>query len=411
MRLALAACLSVVLSTACTHLEPLSEARSALEDDAALGQLYQSTRARYQSQFADPQFRANIPAFRQTGLIKFSDNTVYMGDFLAWQAYLTMADGPSTLPAIEATLDHLLDNLVVPTTLPGTTIENTGYFVRDDVTQSTMTIAGTAYAVASDAQNGSDADMSQDQLIHVLFGYAALADALTGRPEPEAAQVLTRIKAHADDIALRLNAYGYMIVTPSGAPAKRGNDARAFAWPLATTVSRLTGAPLSRYLTGLTLGKDEGGKDIVVSANDLRDLFYAALDGLTAGVCDIQVGKEKQYLCNRFTLALVNSLYVSSGTYAVKPAYVERMDQDGDYLRGLIVRKALGAKVQKAYVEALQSAEAGAFTDATSASLWCSQSRWIFMPSSCPEDGADPANPQQFEGLDFLSLYDAIRAP
>lgn len=347
-----------------------------------------------------PAFKGNVLEKATETKLTFADQTVNLGAFIGWQGLaLYSEDKNQTVGRALAAVKHIVDDLVVLTTLPdGTTSK--GYFIRDNVDFSSIEIDGKSYKVKSDALNGRDNEMSQDQLIHVLFGYFLVIRALedTGFRSDEADQLKQMITSHADAIGKRLKAYGYQIYNPNGELVKRGHDARAFAWPIAKTISAITGHSLANYLNGLDL---EGR--VNVSTTELRELYQATIDALLTGACNIKVGEKDKEICHRFTLHLINILYVTSEFYDQRPLYIVRMDDDGDYLTGSLAR-LFGNKdrLPEVYYEALEKAVGIDFSTLTGPALWCYTSRWIYMPSQCPKD-TDEA--KFHNALDFLRFY------
>jgi hypothetical protein len=328
-----------------------------------------------------------------------------IGNAIAWQAY-SLKSNATAIANIAGYVTHVMNDLAIPQPA-GPLVGNRGYFVRDNMTETSLTINGTVYQVQSDAQNGSDNDMSQDQLIHMLFGYTTAVNELKeiSSTKPQAAQLLALIQSHADQIGLYLKYYNYVITTPSGQPAKRGADARAFAWPIAQTLALITGNGLSRYLESVNI-IDEKNAKASLNASELKDLFATALDGLTAGVCDIKVGKDKHPLCNRFTLRLINILADTSQIIVGKQAYILRMDDDGDYMGGFAARALIDKKIPKKYLQQLETANTSSFTSQSGPDLWCMSNRWIYMPTSCPDAGGGN---YAYNSLDFLAFYFAMK--
>lgn len=307
---------------------------------------------------------------------------------------------------ITQALNFMLSTLVIPSQLPGTTTNNTGYFTRDHVTFTQIEEHGVTYQVKSDSQNGTDNEMSQDQLIHILHGYylahKGFDEAAKNSADAQAAD--QRLVAQVHDIGLRLKAYNYIVTTPAGTATKRGSDARMFAWPLAQTIALITGNSIDTYLTGIDIPLKDG-RSLHFSPSDMKGLFQATLDAITTGLCNIKIGDDKHELCNRFTLSLINNLYVTS-EYAEKDAvYIARMDRDGDYLSGGLAKLQRGkTRLPDTYLSALQSAQGTELATNTGPALWCYMSRWIFLPTTCPQNSSVWYN----NGLDFLEFYEFL---
>jgi hypothetical protein len=385
-----------------------SQLQDVLTQDQTLKSFYDTTAQTVSADFLNPAFGGNFAEWRTNDTIKFSDNTVYLGNYLAWRAAsLSFADRAAAGAALEKVIGHIVDDLVVPTTLPGTGEANSGYFRRDNMTATSVTIDDKTWSVQSDSQNGDDNQMSQDQLIHVLFGYWNVVNFVNQYASSDSWSqgLLSKARSHAHQIGLRLKAYNYMVVDPSGQNVKRGADARGFAWPIAKTIANITGQDLSTYLTSIK-AVDENRIEIKITADQLKDSFSAAITGLTTGVCSIKIGGDKHDLCNRFTLRLINALYVTSGMYKTHQFYVSQMEKDGDDLGALQTRILSQMEVPDRYVDTLNSAKA--FQCSAGPELWCTDFRWIRMPSSCP-DSCDAGNPYHYSGLDYLLLYAVSR--
>lgn len=397
-------------SAGCAHwLEDVaspSQLAAATENDAALVTFYQERTRLLEERFMAPVFHGNVVTWFSAEKAKFADNTVYLGNVIAWRA-LT-AGGPDAATAfssISATVRHIARDLSPLALLPDGTA-NRGFFWRDDVKLDSVVLGGKTLRVASDAQ-GTGNEMSQDQVVHLLFGYALAMNATRLHPTlPEASETRDLIVQHAHEIGIRLKAYNYMVVNPDGKQVARGADARGFAWPIARTISYLTGRDLSTYLDKVQ-AKGPGGEVLWIDASGLRELFFTALDGLSAGVCDLQVGTDHRDLCARFTLRMINAIYFASRSYESKPLYIQRMDADGDYLGATAAKLALGEKVPKRYIKELKSGVGTTISSNTAPALWCRESRWIFMPTTCPEP--DDGTVYAYNGVDFLSYYAALR--
>ncbi len=375
-------------------------------NDASLRAFYDERAALIDQKFMAPVFHGNIATWFSPTKAKFADNTVYLGNVVAWRALMT--GGPlaaNTFSQIAEISRHISQDLSPSTTLPDGTI-NRGFFFRDDVHETSDIVDGVEYTVASDAQ-GDGNEMSQDQIVHLLYGYSvAMSAARLHSTIPEAVQVQKAISQHAHEIGLRLKAYNYIVTNPNGKPVKRGSDARGFAWPIAHAISSLTGKDLDTYLEQLTVNAP-GGKTATLDASGSRELFYTALDGLSAGICDLTVGTDHRDLCSRFTLRMINAIYFASGTFDVKPLYIKRMDADGDYLGAISSLLARGDKVPARYLSELKSALGTRIASTTAPALWCRENRWIFMPTVCPEAPSDTV--YSYNGVDFLSFYAALR--
>lgn len=405
-----AALLLVLTLTACAHFFEDAASPSHLAEvtsnDPALTTFYEDRANQIDQRFMAPIFHGNIVTWISPTKAKFADNTVYLGNVIAWRAL--SAGGPNPAAAfkkISETVRHISRDLSPPTTLPDGTA-NRGFFWRDDVRETSAELGGKTYQIASDAQ-GSGNEMSQDQIVHLLFGYSLAINAANRFPTlPEASETRALIVEHAHQIGMRLKAYNYMIVNPDGKNVARGADARGFAWPIARAISYMTGRDLSTYLDKIQGTKDSGDA-LVIDSSGLRELFFTALDGLSAGVCDLKVGKDHRDLCARFTLRMINAIYYASRTYETKPLYIQRMDSDGDYLGATTAKIARGDKVPERYLKELKSATGTTISSNTAPALWCRESRWIFLPTSCPEEGDDTV--YNYNGIDFLTFYAALR--
>lgn len=396
--------------TGCAHFfdevaspSQLSEATSS---DGALSAFYQDRVSQLETRFMAPVFHGNVVTWFSPTKAKFADNTVYLGNVIAWRALA--AGGPDAAAhflRIAAIVRHVAYDLSPKTLLPdGKT--NRGFFWRDDVKKTSAILGGQTFDLASDAQ-GTGNEMSQDQLVHLLFGYTLAMNAARLHPTlPEASAVRDLIVQHAHELGVRLKAYNYMIVNPEGKNVARGADARGFAWPIARAVSFITGRDISTYLEKVE-GKGPTGEKILIDASGLRELFFAALDGLSTGVCSLKVGTDERDLCKRFTLRMINSVYFMSRTYETKPLYIQRMDGDGDYFGAVAAKMARGEKVPERYLKELKSAVGTSISSNTAPALWCRESRWIFMPTTCPEEGEDTV--YAYNGVDFLAFYAALR--
>jgi len=386
---------------------PTSEVVDDLKANASLTQFYQQRSATTLSQYWSPSFLGNIAEYYRTTTpeIHFADQTVYLGFYTAWQSLAALNDpSAASLTNLNAAITHLLDHLVIVTQVDGS--PNTGYFMRDDMSSSQVNLDGVQYSVSSDDLSGTDDEQSQDQIIHILFGYRIAAQVLPRVPGTAAAQLLAKIVAHAHDIGLRLKANNYMVLTPTGEPVARGNDARPLAWPIAAAISNITGKPLDTYLDGVDVPLSSKNKTLHFSNEDLHALYGTALKLITAGLCDLKYGDNHEDLCPRFTLALINSLYVSSGSYAENPAYIQRMDKDGDYIYAAAAHALRhDSRVPKAYYQQLTSALDAAFTNVTAPELWCQDNRWVRMPASCPSGTTLTTS---YNALDFLSYYQVM---
>ncbi len=397
-------------TTGCVHMfEDVSSPSQLAEvtgTDAALTSFYQQRVNELETRFMAPVFHGNVVTWISPEKAKFADNTVYLGNVIAWRAL--SAGGPAPAAAfqsITATVRHIANDLSPVALLPDGT-SNRGFFWRDDVKETSVVLAGKTLSVASDAQ-GTGNEMSQDQIVHLLFGYSLAMNAARLYPDlPEASEARNLIVEHAHQIGVRLKTYNYMVVNPDGKAVKRGADARGFAWPIARAISYITGRDITTYL-GKVEAQGPTGEKILLDASGLRETFYAALDGLSAGICDLQVGTDHRDLCARFTLRMINSVYFASRTFDTKPLYIQRMDADGDYLGATAARLARGEKVPERYVKELKSAVGTTISSNTAPSLWCRESRWIFMPTTCPEE--DNGTVYAYNGVDFLELYAALR--
>jgi len=391
---------------ACTTI-PTSEVVDDLKANAPLTQFYQQRSTTTLNQYWSPSFLGNIAEYYGTTppQIHFADQTVYLGFYTAWQSLAALNDASGTsLANLDAAITHLLDHLVVVTQVNGSS--NTGYFMRDDMSQSQVTLDNVQYGVSSDYLSGTNDEQSQDQIIHMLFGYRIAAQVLPKVPGTAAAQLLAKIVAHANDIGLRLKANNYMVLTPQGQPVARGDDARPLAWPIAAAIANITGKPLETYLDGVDVPLSTQNKTLHFSNDDLHALYDSALKLITAGLCDLKYGDNHEDLCPRFTLALINSLYVSSGSYVGTPGYLARMDKDGDYIYSAAAHALRhDSRVPKAYYQQLTSALGAAFTNVTAPELWCEDNRWVRMPASCPSGTTLTTS---YNALDFLSYYQVL---
>lgn len=379
-----------------------------IKDNAATTTLYNDRVQIFADRFYAPTYGGNIAQEIDPGLIIFADQTVYTGLYISWQAarLYDPATRSDAMTRIQTSVDFVLSQLVIPTTLPNSTAVNTGYFQRDSATMNTVTIDGQVYNVQSDAKNGTDDQMSQDQVIHLLRGYYLAYRALNTILDPNKDALLQKIRNHANDIGTRLKAYNYIILAPDGTQVKRGADARGFAWPIAQTIALITGQPLSNYLE--TVDIDYKDKTVAkFSAQQMKDLFRDTIDAVTLGVCDIKIGDDHHDICQRFTVALINNLYVSSGYYNEVKAYVTRLDKDGDYLNGALSRLFLKHnRLPDAYLDALTSANSSSFTSTSGPDLWCFDDRWVRLTSPCPNKSGGSL--EQYNALDFMALYDTL---
>lgn len=402
--------LFVFFISGCAHLFEKSASPSyfsaATDTDPALRAFYARRVTLLEQRFMAPVFHGNVVTWFSPDKAKFADNTVYLGNVIAWRALTTSGPAPAAeFAAIAKTIRHITKDLSPLTTLPDGT-SNRGYFVRDDVTETTVSLDGKTYRVASDAQ-GDGNEMSQDQLVHLLFGYALAMNATKLHPTlPEASDVRQLIVEHAHQLGLRLKAYNYMVVNPAGKAVRRGADARGFAWPIARAISLLTGRDLGTYLVKVK-APGPTRDPVVIDASGLRETFYTALDGLSTGVCDLKVGTDQRNICSRFTLRMINALYFASRTFQTKPLYVQRMDADGDLLGATSARLGRGEKVPERYFAELRSAAGTDLASSTAPALWCRESRWIFMPTVCPEAGDGTV--YSYNGIDFLTFFAALR--
>ncbi len=397
-------------ATGCVHMfedvSSPSQLAAVTGNDAALASFYQQRVDELETRFMAPVFHGNIVTWFSPDKAKFADNTVYLGNVIAWRAL--SAGGPAPAAAfrsIAAIVRHIAVDLSPVALLPDGT-SNRGFFWRDDVKATSVVLAGKTLKVASDAQ-GTGNEMSQDQVVHLLFGYSLAMNAIRLHPGlPEAAEARNLIVEHAHQIGIRLKAFNYIVVNPAGKAVRRGADARGFAWPIARAISYITGRDISTYL-GKVQAKGPMGEKILLDATGLRETFYAALDGLSTGICDVEIGTDRRYLCARFTLRMINSVYFASRTFETKPLYIGRMDADGDYLGAVAARIARGEKVPERYIKELRSAAGTTISSNTAPALWCRESRWIFMPTTCPEE--DNGTVYDYNGVDFLAFYAGLR--
>jgi hypothetical protein len=403
------ACTSVGMSfglSACNTV-PTGELVADLDTDQTLSSFYQQRGKTTVDTFKNAALLGNIAEWHSSDQIHVADQTVYLGFFVAWQS-LAALDDPTdgALTQLGQALDHLSTKLVVPTQVNGQA--NTGYFVRDDMSANPVTIDGTTYQASSDDLNGGTSDQqSQDQVIHLLFGYSLAARALPLSKSPLAAPQLAKIVRHANDIGLRLKSMNYVIHDPQGQEVARGADARAMSWAIAQTIANITGQPITTYLDGVDVQLRTKNETLHFTNADLQNLFVRTLQLIDLGVCDLQYGDEHEDVCNRFFVALVNAMFVGSRSYALVPTYFDRIDKDGDYIYGAAGRALRGdRRMPKAYLDAATSADGVAFDNATGPALWCKDNRWVRMPVACP-DGTTPT--YDYNALDFLSYYQVLK--
>ena len=261
-------------------------------------------------------------------------------------------------------------------------------------------------------ENTTSLSSAQDQLVHILKGlYFAKIYLEIESDDSDAEALLERVTNMAHSIGVRLKANHYIIHTPEGEIVARGPDARAFAWAIAQTIGFITDEDIEdNYLNGLASGDIENPTaKPPVPNSELKKAFHGALSRIDRGECNQTKEDSDEPLCNRFVLALVNTLYVTSHSWEDYPAYIWRMDEDRTYLQSMLARMQLGSgRIAKIMYDELISGIGTEFSPASGPELWCRTDRWVHLPESCPVAGEELST--LHNGLDFLQFDAALKA-
>ena len=361
---------------------------------------YDATAATFRTDFWRSEFKYQVSDKRSSDTIYFADQTVYMGHTLEWFALVGLGDLTATQPITD--IKNLMDGM-----LTHLDPNSTGYFVRDTLTETTLTVDGKSYTVKSDGNHETVTNKQQslDQIVHMLSGYFLGSIYLDKQGSDAAKTQLTRIKDHAHVIGTRLKANNYIVKDLQNANVVRGPDARVFAYPIAATISRITGKSIDTYLESVQT--ITGQASTAISRADLKGTFSGVLDAISTNVCEIKFGSENKQVCQRFVLSMVNYLYYTSGFYSDVPAYIVQMDIARAYYQALMARRLRGdSEVLAAYGELLKAGESESFTPA--AKTFCQDFYWVRLPDSnkCPESDST----KRYTGLDFMLLHQLAKS-